>query len=788
MRARGFVLLAVVIVSTLLWFLRDTDTAPRDTRRPPPVAGTDTKGEPALTGVKRSIKLSEPVDDVRVFVLPLELLDGDNAVELPWEWTTKLITRFERSLDITVPKDLERAEVLVLAPGYEPAVGELVDIVEEDLEIELVEAEPVTIEVVDEEGQPLSGAELLVYASSRLPPHERHVTGTSGKIDIFLNEGGYVHVTAPGRTREEADTDDRRVELWPAFVLAGRVVDTADNALGGVQLQLVEGVFDMVRSSFKPHAVTDPDGVFRFENVSHGECQISAMLDGYLPGGFYGWPGEDNLEIKLLRPGSIAGRVLGGDAAGDRVEGRIGPLIFAAMSGGRIAEDGSFLLTDIYPHEFTLEVKTKHFIGTIPVEVTEGAQLRGVQIPMQPREARESFVRLRLFGPDGRPRPGVTVWPATPEVTTDGKGEARISYPVDPMEWIVLYMQDEGLPPHEVAAYTRSSKDTTIVEVKLPEWKEVIIRLQPPGKELLVQHGYFGALRWVVKERTDVAAGLFVFRLNPELRYKLTLDQKPLHDWTYPKGGRTDITLGGKGVLWLRFVDAAGKPVRDVTVRARDGKRALRKGKLQEDRGFLLDNLEPGEVRVAAGRHKDVPEMRLVAMLAAGETKELPPIRLPGYRWLTGTVTDTKGKPVGGAAIEVEGDRTGYTERGATAATRADGTFRIRVSGDAKGFLRVWKDGFGVVAVSEAISAPHVVLPPAGMLELTVPARLSLLSFEQALPLTEGGWYWAKLEDSSVRAKIIIENVAAGELRLRLPGGERVFKIEAGKTTRAALR
>ncbi|MDG3005230.1 carboxypeptidase regulatory-like domain-containing protein [Paludisphaera mucosa] len=218
---------------------------------------------------------------------------------------------------------LPRDEGLTLTtwkPGYVPANRRFVTS-EAETSVDLVlESRPyggaIAGVVVDREGRPIAGAELL--NTTGIP--EESVRTTSGPDGRFRLDGLYTNrsgaktlgVRAKGYAPIELTVEvgpadqpaERTVRLEPGHRVEGRVIDDAGRPLSGVLVSYAEGVVP-----FRIRQTTGEDGRFRFDALP-ADAGIDFRKAGYSEVRRRKIPldGADPVEVRLAAKGVILGR------------------------------------------------------------------------------------------------------------------------------------------------------------------------------------------------------------------------------------------------------------------------------------------------------------------------------------------------------------------------------------------------------------------------------------------------------------------------------------------------
>lgn len=192
--------------------------------------------------------------------------------------------------------------------------------------LQLVLAPGATVEgrVLSPEGEPVTGAEVVVVEAS--PGDGPAFSSLRARTD---GDGRYrIDGVAPGPRVVEARAEGyqravRDVEVSPetravdfrlerGLELSGRVVDAAGTPIPSVQLSLIAGDDFFLA----PRTLSGPEGAFRFSGLKDGTYRLMARKDGYASergGDTLRLAGSSvsGIEVKLSAGGTIAGRISG---------------------------------------------------------------------------------------------------------------------------------------------------------------------------------------------------------------------------------------------------------------------------------------------------------------------------------------------------------------------------------------------------------------------------------------------------------------------------------------------
>jgi protocatechuate 3,4-dioxygenase beta subunit len=291
--------------------------------------------------------------------------------------------------------------------------------------------------VVDEAGQPVTGAEVIL-APTPLPSVPDAGLGrlqavsdgegrfrvphvNAGSFGLQVKKDGFApavpgEVTIPGKT---AETDLGTITITPGAVIEGIVVDSRGKPVEGADVdpESFDGML-FIRS-----VTTGPDGRFRFADLPRGGrfnlwIDHSGFIQLQVPG--VEAPAPKPLRIELVEARSLKGQVVdpeGQPVAGAQValtEGTGGLLVgggFAEGSWGSSQAttdaDGRFVLDRLPPRTIRIEARATGF---------RNRSLAGIQIPAEgeatPVEIqleRGPYLEGRVLDGQGRPVPRALV-------------------------------------------------------------------------------------------------------------------------------------------------------------------------------------------------------------------------------------------------------------------------------------------------------------------------------------------------------------------------------------------
>jgi hypothetical protein len=254
--------------------------------------------------------------------------------------------------------------------------------------------------VVDAQGQPIAGAEVILSVSSEFMPvflreggaSPAAVTGADGffriedraageTIDLLARRTGYAVAAAPG-IQLPAEKPVRLV-LTPALAVEGRAVDPDGRPVPGAMVFILpDDMMSMAAMSGMAQpmeAVADTDGLFRIEGVPPGSIELHAVALGRQQATLKNLevrPGQDltGLEVVLAAGAIVEGRIL--SSSGQPVVGAEVELVEEKMSFGGVSSDGDghYRLEGVAPGMRTVLVSHQSYRSIQrQVEVREGS-------------------------------------------------------------------------------------------------------------------------------------------------------------------------------------------------------------------------------------------------------------------------------------------------------------------------------------------------------------------------------------------------------------------------------
>ena len=530
-------------------------------------------------------------------------------------------------------------------------------------------------------GSPIAGA--LAWVAGAEPALVR--ADRAGRFRLAAAPGGslVVAAAAPGYfpSSRAAKDGTAGLELTPAIVLAGAVLDADGLPLAGANVQVrSQRRFPLPWPSERPgrggEAVTAGDGRWRFRLAAGPAYELRASHDAYAPAEVTVAAGrsESDLAIVLRRGAALIGEVVDRDrrqpVAGARVR------VFAApadqptqieiVSGERVSDfealsaaDGSFVIAHLPAQRFDLEVRAA---GFAPLA------LPGITLPAE--EGRDLDLGTLKLAPGAVIEGWVT--------DTDGHPIESAQISLDPLG-------DPGAGR-----------------------RAVTIRGAGPPAAVTDRQGYF--------QLGDLAAGA---RVNLTVGHPDYLDAR-LAAIEPPTTEPLQVVLHRGAHLSGIVVDASGGPIAGAQLMAKsqvtspDGASvsAIGTGGQSGDDGrFTVPNLAPGPFRLDV---RAVGFLPWQASETAVEGEELGPLRIELERGTTveGRVVDGDGLPVPGARVSVRSTASAAETSMSGTLTDADGHYRQESAPTGDAEITAWHPSQGRAErkVQLASGANHVDL------------------------------------------------------------------------------
>ena len=279
--------------------------------------------------------------------------------------------------------------------------------------------------VVDEQGRPVEGAELILHPADqdpapRPPLRFRAVSDAQGGFRMANVSAGRfdLRVTRPGSAETdvrgivipegEARADLGEITLLPGAAIEGIVVDERDRPVQGAEIELAPFGPDFdARLFFREPIQSGSDGRFRIADLPRGtRVVLKARHPDLAPAEMAGVeaPTAEPVRLRLTRPRSLEGRV--GDRHGEPVDGA--RLHFSETAGTPIGggwaqqpaqatsdAEGRFVLSGLKPGTAYVTATASGYRtrSAQPVEIPEEGQAPPLEITLEPGTFLEGTVR-----------------------------------------------------------------------------------------------------------------------------------------------------------------------------------------------------------------------------------------------------------------------------------------------------------------------------------------------------------------------------------------------------------
>ena len=566
-----------------------------------------------------------------------------------------------------------------------------------------------------------------------------------GGVFVAVRAEGYAtlveSVNVYGRTR-------RDFELVPGTTVTGCVVRASDKA--PVAGALVELRGTEIHAGVLLHATSGDDGRFEIEGVATGRHQVTATADGLASAGpveviaELGTPPAE-IECPLIAAYTVSGKVV--EKGGKPVAGAEVMLMAQHRGSGgfqreRTREDGSFVIEGVIPGDYTAGSMPSRFSDEEPRQIkVEAANVTNVNFEVAPHASISGRI---LRG--GKPVEGARVQlEFTPFITASDHEGRYLLRGIGPEGTYRLYAEskrDGAFARREgIAIAPGDAKTGMDLELDLAGSIEGVIVDQndAPVAGVFLSFTLLGGTDY--GQATTADDGSFAARaLSGGGDYAYEVRQRDGSSLVFaPATGKrfspVTVANGNTHVTGLRIkiryerfsitgrvVDAAGKPIADVTVGAiPKGNRHERPARVSSDQSgsFTLKDLQAGTYDVFA---------RSVRGDAREENVDA------GRKDLVFRMTEFAG---------IEGRLDGFDDKTIVVARSEKGsTFRANVTGATFKFRDVPAGTFDVMAKSElAIGQARVTTTPGATTQVTIAKQPS-------------GTLEVRLVDASTRAPI----------------------------------
>lgn len=320
--------------------------------------------------------------------------------------------------------------------------------------------------------------------------------------------------------------------------------------------------------------------------------------------------------------------------------------------------DGRFEIDNACPPGGTLAAELDGLHASAEIEFFEGGGVSDVRLVL--KEAERSAVLLRVADEQRRPIPGARAYGQE----TDGEGRVTLTFGVPPGTEKDLSVSAPGRITTSVLTLTARSPLATDVILRPAVATTLDVRAQDGSavENTSATFAYDGGTEsaWCLDPdlvyRVRVKAPGFldyeIREWRPEAVLRATLQ---------PAASIRGCLLEGDAPAW-GWASFQGSRVWSN----RDGE-------------FLLGGLPDASGVLVAGARENMPGVVIETAVIAGTITDVGPLALAPPVRLTGRVTDERGRPVGGVALDCETSLGTSTH----AFSNADGRFRI----EAPGFL-----------------------------------------------------------------------------------------------------
>lgn len=572
-----------------------------------------------------------------------------------------------------------------------------------DVRVVLKKGAAVSGTVVDEQGQPLAGARVLMQID--FSDHESVIRSSSdfpetvagaggrfsfehlppGRYDLVARADGLAPGFRPGIEVREGRTELDPLVLSPGVTLEGRVVDTEGKPIEGARVSLQNQSQIPAGDS---EVTTKPDGSFSFSALRPGlRTSISAYKDGYRwephPGIPVELPAARPVRIVLAQGCRITGRVV--DERGRPVPDA--ELSFreergsSSSSHGLSADrEGFFEFSDASAGPLVLEAVAPGFRPTRKNLSIKECGLEDLEVVLQPG----SWIVGRVVDGKGSGLPGarVSVLDSERAVGTDGEGRFRL----------------EGMEPGPVTVtaqhseYQRAVRDLEVrlgenrIDLVLEGGHEVRGRVTDAatGRPVPGVRVHLYPLGISHRMESDLQTGTaedgsFAFPSVPSGEYSAGASAEGYRPASLEEAVRVvdgpveglefRLRTGGTGRIRGRILGIESSNPGEVWVHATGPEGFQESGRVGSEGSYRIDRLPAGEWTVTAFAPEGTAEGRVT--LAEGGEAELDLTFERGLT-LSGRVTRA-GAPVEGLEVfTIAGSRP------ARGTTDADGGFKLR--------------------------------------------------------------------------------------------------------------
>jgi hypothetical protein len=273
------------------------------------------------------------------------------------------------------------------------------------IEVFLTPAAEITGLVVDEDGEPVPGADVQILGAGAraalIPIPSRFVTGADGTFRAAAPQGSILEASKPGYYPGHAQVDlmamvEGRVRIIvaigpagarsPRAPLAGRAVTHDGRPIAGALVEAAKTHGWAYSGAPVAHLLTDADGRFRFSELDRSPHQITVRAEGHVNGLVSRvLPGGADVTITLPPGGKLRGCVR--DAQSGAPVAPFTVLVYFSRGSFRGSPDlvasvanpsGCYLLEEVEPGPNAVVIQAPH---------RAASPLQAIDVPPPPGEA-----------------------------------------------------------------------------------------------------------------------------------------------------------------------------------------------------------------------------------------------------------------------------------------------------------------------------------------------------------------------------------------------------------------
>jgi protocatechuate 3,4-dioxygenase beta subunit len=546
---------------------------------------------------------------------------------------------------------------------------------------------------------------------------------------------------------------------------------------------------------------TGAEGVWTSRDLEPGDVTVAASSEGYIATGPLAArrevhvAGGAHLDVPLTlrQPGAIEGRIT---ADGGPVRARLSLIYagdeFAVDGAGESGPDGRFRLDGVPPGRLRVMVETEEAFATTEsreIALEDGETVAGVELDL----SQAGSVAGKVVDSDGNPIADAEVVargersPRARRTMTTSRGGFRIDR--FPSGSARLRIRADGYSEQVVEDVAVSPGEVSVVEVTLERgsgvWGKVTTPDGKPARRAFVMLLSGEEEAAIVRTRRD---GSYRLDVRPEPGARV-LAVSPARAKSQPAaarpGARVDLTLGGGGIVRGRVVDSDGEPVTDFEVGVESMEveepvpyRARANGQrdyVSSDGTFEFGLLRPGRYWLRANASGHAPGAAGPVVVTADHKSDEVIIELTSGGTLAGTVTDDKGRPLGGARVMVFDPMSPF--RTARTRTGADGGYQLEGVQPGRRSIRVSKRGY-LSSVASGITVP------AGG-EATRNVQLGRKKKGEKFSFHGIGAVLRKSEDGAIEIRNTMEGKPAAVFGLQK--GDRIVAVDGQSTSEMRL-